>query len=276
MLIAGKGHEAYQIIGTEKRPFDDSRGCAQALAKRAGPPDAHADGRRGRRFIRRPRWSKATGRTRAPRRAPRRLRRASAPTRGRSRPAASSSRCRASASTRTASSRRRRRARRRRARWCRRRHAPGAVPRGFALFEVPDTLEALGALARFHRRRFTHAARRGRRQQREDHHQGDGRAPSSPTRGPALKTEGNLNNEVGRAAHAVPPASPSTWRRSIEMGMNHPGEIEPAHARSPSRTRALITVVQPEHLEGLGSIEGVARGRGRAVPRAARRAPPRW
>ena len=25
MLLAGKGHETYQVIGTEKRPFDETR-----------------------------------------------------------------------------------------------------------------------------------------------------------------------------------------------------------------------------------------------------------
>ena len=34
VLIAGKGHEDYQIIGTEKRSFDDRREAEQALRQR--------------------------------------------------------------------------------------------------------------------------------------------------------------------------------------------------------------------------------------------------
>jgi UDP-N-acetylmuramoyl-L-alanyl-D-glutamate--2,6-diaminopimelate ligase len=35
-LVAGKGHEDYQIIGTEKRKFDDSREAEAAMRARAG------------------------------------------------------------------------------------------------------------------------------------------------------------------------------------------------------------------------------------------------
>jgi len=36
VLIAGKGHEDYQIIGTEKRPFSDVTQARRALSLRIG------------------------------------------------------------------------------------------------------------------------------------------------------------------------------------------------------------------------------------------------
>jgi UDP-N-acetylmuramoyl-L-alanyl-D-glutamate--2,6-diaminopimelate ligase len=35
VLIAGKGHEDYQIIGTEKRPFSDLKQAQRAVERRA-------------------------------------------------------------------------------------------------------------------------------------------------------------------------------------------------------------------------------------------------
>jgi UDP-N-acetylmuramoyl-L-alanyl-D-glutamate--2,6-diaminopimelate ligase len=55
VLIAGKGHEGYQIIGTERLPFDDRQVAAAFLAKLsgtlqfgAGPEKRHSTEPRGR------------------------------------------------------------------------------------------------------------------------------------------------------------------------------------------------------------------------------------
>jgi UDP-N-acetylmuramoyl-L-alanyl-D-glutamate--2,6-diaminopimelate ligase len=36
VLVAGKGHEDYQIYGNERRPFSDQKIVGAALATRAG------------------------------------------------------------------------------------------------------------------------------------------------------------------------------------------------------------------------------------------------
>lgn len=74
-----------------------------------------------------------------------------------------------------------------------------------------------------------------------------------------LSTKGNLNNDIG-----VPLTLFGLSREHqyavIEMGANHSGEIE----RLSSITRpdvAVITLCAPAHLEGFGSIEGVAKAK---------------
>ena len=128
-----------------------------------------------------------------------------------------------------------------------------------AVYSVPDTLHALGRLARFHRDRFkiplcAVTGSNGKTTTKELV------ASILSMRGPALKTQGNLNNEIGV------PLTLFNLDRShvaavIEMGMNHAGEI--SRLADIARPDAgLITIVQPAHLEGVGTIEGVASAKG--------------
>lgn len=129
----------------------------------------------------------------------------------------------------------------------------------FALFQVPDTLAALGALARFHRRRFkipvvAVTGSNGKTTTKEMV------AAILATRGPALKTEGNLNNEVG-VPLTLFGLLPQHQAAVIEMGMNHAGEIARLTAIA-EPTAGVITVVQAAHLKGLGNLQGVAAAKG--------------
>jgi UDP-N-acetylmuramoyl-tripeptide--D-alanyl-D-alanine ligase len=130
-----------------------------------------------------------------------------------------------------------------------------AIPLGVAVYEVDDTLVALGQLARLHRRKFSIplgavTGSNGKTTTKELI------ASILSVRGPCLKTHGNLNNEIGlpltlfglEEAHVA---------GIVEMGMNHAGEIARLTAIA-EPTAGLITVVQPAHLEGMGSLEGIA------------------
>jgi UDP-N-acetylmuramoyl-tripeptide--D-alanyl-D-alanine ligase len=127
------------------------------------------------------------------------------------------------------------------------------------VFEVADTLHALGRLGRAHRGRFkipigAVTGSNGKTTTKELI------ASILQTRGPALKTQGNLNNEIG-VPLTLFGLEPRHVAAIVEMGMNHAGEI--ARLTDIARPDAgLITVVQPAHLEGLGSIEGVAMAKG--------------
>jgi len=75
-----------------------------------------------------------------------------------------------------------------------------------------------------------------------------------------LATAGNFNNEIGLPLTLLGLASEHQWA-VLELGTNNPGEI----ARLTdicSPDIAVITNIGPAHLEGLGSIEGVAREKG--------------
>ena len=78
--------------------------------------------------------------------------------------------------------------------------------------------------------------------------------------GPVLSTRGNLNNDIG-VPLTLARLRPEHRFAVIEMGANHPGEI----AYLTDLTHPQVAVVNnagPAHLEGFGSLEGVAKAKG--------------
>ena len=75
-----------------------------------------------------------------------------------------------------------------------------------------------------------------------------------------LATQGNLNNDIGMPMMLLQLSAQHRYA-VIEMGMNHPGEIDYlTHIASPDV--ALITNASGAHLAGLGTVEAVARAKG--------------
>jgi len=130
-----------------------------------------------------------------------------------------------------------------------------AAPAGLPRLRVAATLTALGAIAHHHRRRFELpvvgiTGSSGKTTTREMV------AAILAERGPVLKSEGNLNNEVGVPLTLLRLAAPHQ-SAVIEMGMSHPGEIARLTAMSRPQV-GVVTNAAAAHLEGLGSIDGVA------------------
>ena len=134
-----------------------------------------------------------------------------------------------------------------------------SAPEGFSVFEVEDTLAALGGLARLHRSRFTFpvGAVTG----------SNGKTTTKEmirsilaVRGPFLATEGNLNNEIG-VPKTLFGLRPGLKAAIVEMGMNHPGEIARLVSYA-DPTCAAITCVGAAHLEGLKNVRAVAEAKG--------------
>ena len=124
---------------------------------------------------------------------------------------------------------------------------------------VEDTVKALGALARRHRRKFkipilAVGGSNGKTTTKE--------MISSvlAQKYRVLRTEGNLNNHIG-----VPLTMFRLEGRHqaavLEFGTNHPGEIRTL-CEIAEPTHGLITNIGQEHLEFFGSVDGVAKAEG--------------
>ncbi len=124
---------------------------------------------------------------------------------------------------------------------------------------VDDTRRALGALARFWRRRCSAriAAITG----------SNGKTTVKEMLGaimqrvaPTLMTRGNLNNDIGVPLTLFHLAQEDGFG-VVEMGANHGGEIAELVAIAEPDV-GVVTNAGPSHLEGFGSLDGVARGKG--------------
>jgi UDP-N-acetylmuramoyl-tripeptide--D-alanyl-D-alanine ligase len=132
------------------------------------------------------------------------------------------------------------------------------------LLEVADTRRALGQLAAYWRAQFTLpvvaiTGSNGKTTVRSMTH-----AILACT-GRTLATQGNLNNDIGLPLTLFR-LSPQDRYAVLEMGANHPGEIDYlADIARPGI--AVVTNAGPAHLEGFGDIEGVARAKGEVFTR---------
>jgi UDP-N-acetylmuramoyl-tripeptide--D-alanyl-D-alanine ligase len=75
-----------------------------------------------------------------------------------------------------------------------------------------------------------------------------------------LATRGNFNNDIGMPLTLLREREAHRYA-VIEMGMNHPGEIDYL-TRLARPDVALINNASGAHLQGLGTVEGVARAKG--------------
>ena len=130
---------------------------------------------------------------------------------------------------------------------------------GHAFIRVEDSLSALGKAAAAWRRRFdipvaAVTGSSGKTTVKEM------LAAIAGQAGPVLATQGNLNNEIGLPLTLFR-LSAEHRRIVLEMGANHAGEIARLTAIGAPDV-GIVTMAGPAHLEGFGSIEGVAHAKG--------------
>ncbi len=78
-----------------------------------------------------------------------------------------------------------------------------------------------------------------------------------------LFTQGNLNNDIGVPLTLLKLNEGHRYA-VIEMGANHPGEIEYSSRYAQSDV-VVITNAGAAHIEGFGSLDGVARTKGEII-----------
>ena len=135
-----------------------------------------------------------------------------------------------------------------------------AQAKGAAVLAARDTGRALGLLAAAWRQRLTGIRVIGITGSTGKTSTKELIAEVLAAAGPTLKTEGNLNNEVGVPLTLLRLTGEHRYA-VIECGMNHLGEIARL-AQWADPDVAVVTNVGPVHLEGCGSIEGVAHAKG--------------
>ena len=128
---------------------------------------------------------------------------------------------------------------------------------------VRDTQAALTQLGRRLARAVFAAHRRRRRQQRQDHGQGNDRGHPR-ARGQRRSRRAAISTTTSACRSRCTGSMPTHRYAVIEIGANRAGEVADL-VELARPTVGLITNAGAEHLEGFGSIEGVARAEGEMV-----------
>lgn len=126
------------------------------------------------------------------------------------------------------------------------------------VLKVDDTIRALGTIAYNHRIQFNIpiialTGSNGKTSVKE-------MIASILSNYPSFSTQGNLNNHIG-APLSLLQLNASHQYAVFELGANHPGEI----AYTAGLVKPWVTLINnigPAHIEGFGSIEGVADAKG--------------
>jgi UDP-N-acetylmuramoyl-tripeptide--D-alanyl-D-alanine ligase len=131
--------------------------------------------------------------------------------------------------------------------------------KGVTAVAVDDTTRALGDMAAYNRRRsevsvVAVTGSNGKTTTRQM------AAAVISQQYKTLATIGNLNNQIGLPLTLLGLEPEHQWA-VVELGTNNPGEIARL-AEICAPNIGVITNIGPAHLEGLGSIEGVAREKG--------------